>query len=272
MLTSRTPAGRLLLVVSAVLCLVLGATALVRLRGPAPLRPGEAAAQDRPGPVVLVPGYGGSTESLTALAGRLQRGGRDASVVALPGGGIGDLRAQADAVEAAVAAALARTAAPSVDLVGYSAGGVVARLWVEEYDGVRRARRVVTLGSPHHGASLAGVAAVFAPEACPQACQQLAPGSDLLDGLNSGDETPTGPAWVSVWTAQDETVTPVESARLAGAVDVRLQSVCADAVVAHGGLPRDPLPVGVVLRALDVVLPVAPSPADCVALRALGAA
>jgi hypothetical protein len=95
------------------------------------------------------------------------------------------------------------------------------------------------------------------------------PGSDLLDGLA---EAPAGPAWVSVWTAQDETVTPPESARLSGAVDVEVQQICPDARVTHGQLPRDPLVIGLVSRALGrSALVAAPPPAQCDALRALGA-
>ncbi len=67
---------------------------------------------------------------------------------------------------------------------------------------------------------------MFASGACPSACQELVPGSRLLDGLNAGDETPDGPGWMSVWTDQDTVVTPPDSARLAGAVEVVVQEVC----------------------------------------------
>lgn len=201
----------------------------------------DPVAQDQPGPVLLVPGYGGSTTALEALAARLIADGRDASVVALAGNGTGDLRAQAQVLAAAADDALTRTGADSVDVVGYSAGGVVTRLWLREYGGAAQARRVVTLGSPHHGTTVAGLAESVVPDQCPEACRQLVPGSDLLRALNAGDETPEGPVYVSIWTAQDETVTPPDSARLDGALNLVVQDICPAASVAHGQLPTDPL-------------------------------
>jgi pimeloyl-ACP methyl ester carboxylesterase len=136
----------------------------------------------------------------------------------------------------------------SVDIVGHSAGGVVARLWVQEHDGAHKARRVVTLGSPHHGATIAAAGVAAASAVCPTACQQLAPGSRLLGGLRM--PVPTPPRWLSVWTERDEIVTPPDSARLDGAVNVVVQSLCPDSVVGHGGLPTDPFVSALVLAAL----------------------
>ena len=97
---------------------------------------------------------------------------------------------------------------------------------------------MVTLGSPHHGTSLADLAgdarARPVPGRLPAAGHATAP---LLAALNRGDETPAGPTWVSIWTTQDETVTPPDSARLDGALNLPVQSVCADAQVGHGELP-----------------------------------
>ncbi|MCV2491367.1 lipase [Geodermatophilus sp. YIM 151500] len=221
--------------------------------------------QDEPGPVLVVPGYGGSTGAVQSLADRLTAAGRDATVVRWPGDGTGDLGAAAAELGRAARAALDRTGAAGVDVVGYSAGGVVARLWVDG-DGAGLTRRVVTLGSPHHGTTLADLAVDVAPASCPEGCRQLATGSDLLAALNAGDETPEGPTWVSVWTERDETVTPPESARLEGAVNVPVQAVCADARIGHGDLPRDPLVQEIVLEQLAGPAPVELTAADCVRL------
>jgi triacylglycerol esterase/lipase EstA (alpha/beta hydrolase family) len=214
--------------------------------------------QDKPGPVLLVPGYGGGTAALDRLAATLRAAGRTAIVVQLPGGGTGDLRVQARAVGVAARSALAG-GAPSVDVVGYSAGGVVVRLWVRDDGGATVTRRVVTLGAPHHGTDVAALAVAVVGSACPTACRQLTPGSPLLDRLNAGDETPAGPRWESIWTTGDELVTPADSARLTGALDVVVQDVCPGRQVGHGQLPTDPAVQRLVLAALGTALPHRPA-------------
>ena len=138
-----------------------------------------------------------------------------------------------------------------MDVVGYSAGGVVAGLWVARDDGAAKARRVVTLGSPLRGTTLAGSAVAFAPDACPVACRQLAPGSAEVRELATAGGGPPLP-WLSIWTTADQTVTPPDSARLDGAVDVALQDACGSGPVSHGQLPGDPMAVALVLRGLSV--------------------
>ncbi len=230
-------------------------------------RPSGYPAQDRLGTVLLVPGYGGGTGSLDVLAARIRAAGRQATVVQLPDGGIGDLNAQASVLDGYVSAAL--RGAPSVDLIGYSAGGVVVRLWVEEHDGAAKARRVITLGSPFHGTAVAAAGAAVGAAACPAACQQLIPGSTLLTQLDANAPAAGRPPWLSVWTQQDQTVVPPTSAELPGAVDVPVQSVCPDEQVSHSQLPTDPAVTGMVLRALGTPPPAAPAPSQCSALRAL---
>jgi triacylglycerol lipase len=218
-------------------------------------------AQDRPGPVLLVPGYGGQTGSLSVLAARIRATGRRAIVVRLPGSGTGSLITDAGVLNAAVERAL-RGGAPSVDVIGYSAGGVVALIWAREDDGGGKARRVVTLGSPFHGTRLASDAAGFLPGACPVACQQLVPGSPLLGQLTH-TAVPGRPRWLSLWTTDDEVVMPADSARLAGAVNVPVQSLCPGHQVSHTGLPTDPVVISLVLRAIGRG-PISPgTPADC---------
>ncbi len=217
--------------------------------------------QDKPGPVLLVPGYGGSTGSLSSLAARIRATGRAATVVPLPGSGTGSLRADAAVLNAAVTRALAH-GAPSVDIVGYSAGGVVALLWARRDDGIARARRIITLGSPFHGTELAAAAQSFVPSECPAACRQLVADSALLRSLDVSNAAGL-PPWLSLWTTDDAVVTPPGSARLPGAVNVPVQSLCPAARISHTQLPEDPDVTAMVLQALSAPRLQRPAAADC---------
>lgn len=251
-LEALSPQRRRVVLGAGVLILVLVAavavTAVVRSRSGS-----EPVPQDRPGPVLLLPGYGGNVGSLEPLAAALRSAGRTAVVVQPVGGGTGDLRTEAEHLGKVAADMLAGSGAASVDVIGYSAGGVVARLWVRDYGGDAMARRVLTLGSPQHGSSQAALGRDLTG-GCPLACEQLAPDSDLLRRLNAGDETPAGPLWATVRSTSDQVVTPVDSAALAGALNVVVQEMCPGARTPHGDLPRDP----VVLAALGSVLGVEP--------------
>jgi len=262
-LSALPPVRRRLLlgIVAALVAGVLVAVILVVVNRTGSSSAAGPVRQDQPGPVLLVPGYGGSTSALDVLAARLRSAGRQATVVRLPGDGTGDLRDQAAVLDRAARSAIAG-GAPSVDVVGYSAGGVVARLWAEEDGGADIARRIVTLGSPHHGTDIAALAGSLLPGQCPTACAELAPNSDLLTQLNAR-KMPPGPVWVSVWTEQDQVVTPPDSARLDGALNIPVQSVCAGAQLDHSNLPRDPFVQSLVLTALAPTRPAPPTPADC---------
>jgi triacylglycerol esterase/lipase EstA (alpha/beta hydrolase family) len=217
--------------------------------------------------VIVIPGYGGSVSMLDQLASVLRKSGRTTVVLALPDDATGDFRGQEQVLAAQVAKSMG-AGASSVDLVGYSAGGIVAALFVA--DQPSKVRRVVTIGSPLHGTGLAGLAAGFLPSACPQACQEMAPGSAVLKSLSAASPNVTGVPWLSMWTSLDEVVTPADSARFDGADNVELQSICADDQASHTTLPDDALVQGITVKALDSsTLPVPSfSASDCSSLRA----
>lgn len=262
MLDSLAPARRrtvLGAVALAVVLVVAATTAAVLAQRADRVDP---VAQDRLGPVLLVPGYGGATGGLERLAAGLQIGGRRTEVVR-PSDPTGDLRTQAAELGAVVDRLLA-AGAPSVDVVGYSAGGVVVRWWVEELGGASQARRVVTLASPHAGSDLAALGAGVGSAACPEACRQLDPDSDLLRRLPP-DEVSAGPRWTAVWTEDDRTVVPPDSGRLEGdgVLSYSLQSVCPGLVLAHADVPAHPVVAAAVEAALGTAAPAPPDPATC---------
>jgi hypothetical protein len=91
----------------------------------------------------------------------------------------------------------------------------------------------------------------------------------MLDRLQ-GTASATRPPWLSLWTTDDHVVQPPDSARLSGAVNVPLQSICPGVSIGHGGLPTAPLVVGIVLHTLHSTSLAPPQPSDCHSLQALG--
>src|SRR6266487_1988102 len=127
-LTALSPRRRLLLGMVALMVAVATVVSLlfafVLGRGP------SRAPHSRIVPVLLVPGYGGTPSSLDTLATQLRRAGRQVTVIGLPDDGTGEIGASAAVLGTAVAKAMAAAGADHVDLVGYSAGGLVVRAFL----------------------------------------------------------------------------------------------------------------------------------------------
>ena len=214
-------------------------------------------------PVLLIHGYGGGPASMAALERVLESRGRRVISVALPNGGRGDIAVSAGAVEAIVE----DEGTTEVDIVGFSAGGLVARTFLEQADG--EIRSLVFLGTPHHGTRLAGLATSLDPSLCARACREMVPGSRFLRNLNEGRNLPPGTSSVNIYSADDGVVTPPRSARLEGARNVLVQDVCPGARVAHTRLVSDPIALGLVVDALEAGSG-AFDPRSCEDVRRLG--
>ena len=220
-----------------------------RVPGP-PGRPPRRCPRTGPVRCCWCPGYGGSTDR-AERAGRTRCGPRGKDVRSCEPARRRRSATCADQAARWLAAAAPggapRTGAPSVDVVGYSAGGVVARLWVERL----RRRRARPAGSSRSARrstapTLAALGALFAG-ACPPACQQLAPDQRAAGRAQPGDETP-GRAGLVV-SHLDRRRTRWCSRRTrpgsTGALNLdRAERLRRRSTVNHGGLPTDPLVAG----------------------------
>ncbi|MCW2798860.1 MAG: estB [Aeromicrobium sp.] len=263
MLDSLPPQHRRLVLVltSALLLAAIVAAALVVVRSH-DNRVGPVA-QDKPGPVVLIPGYGGNTALLAPMVEALRAQHRLVTVFTPTQGESGDLRVQARLLKVLVNRALHNTGASSVDVVGYSAGGIIARLWVRDFGGAKVARRVLTISSPNHGTAQANITAITIGGACPASCVQMSKGSDLLRRLDAGDETPAGPRWITIRSSSDLVVTPTSSAMLTGALNLLVQTGCPAARTAHSGMPAHPYVLAALGSTLGSGPPKAPTDVPC---------
>ncbi len=120
----------------------------------------------------------------------------------------------ADRLAARIHDVVALTGVSQVTLVAHSMGGLVSRAYLREYGGAK-VRKLITLGSPHHGTLHAYLAGGTNGK-------QMRPRNAWLRSLN---QTSVSVPFVSVYSVHDTVITPQDSSRVSGAVNVELQGV-----------------------------------------------
>jgi len=68
-----------------------------------------------------------------------------------------------------------------IDLLGFSMGGLISRLWLQRLEGVKRTNRFISLGAPHQGT----YTAQFIPPWLLKGVAEMKRGSSLIKELNS---------------------------------------------------------------------------------------
>ncbi len=98
------------------------------------------------------------------------------------------------------------TGATKVHLVGHSLGGLISRLYIQQYGGDELVHTCVTLGTPHNGTYTAYVGRG-------PAARDLRPGSELITRLDAtARETPV--RFVSYYSNLDALVVPASGAKI----------------------------------------------------------
>jgi triacylglycerol lipase len=110
-----------------------------------------------------------------------------------------------------------------IDIVGHSAGGLIARYWMLELGGAPRVDRFVSLGTPHHGTE----SARLWPFA---STRDLVPGAALLARLHARAALAAGVRHVCIVAENDLMVRPPANATLPGSDVHRLDGL------GHNGL------------------------------------
>ena len=203
-------------------------------RPPPPRR--RAVPQDQPGPVLLVPGYGGSVSELNQLAAALRCPGqgrhRRTAARQRPG------RPARPGPRRSLRQRPRHEPAPARPRWTWSAtppAGWWPATGCRTSAGAAQTRRLVTLGlaAPRHRDRRAGHAV---RRRVPGRLPAAAAHQPAAGRPGPATEPQGGPRVVSIWTTQDDVVLPPDSARLAGALNLTVQSVCPGSQ----GAPRRP--------------------------------
>ena len=174
-------------------------------------------------PVLLLHGYGcncGYWAQLTPMldAERISYAAVDLEPV------LGSIDDYLQSVEQAVASLCTKTNAPKVIIVAHSMGGLVARAYLRTH-GAACIAHVFTLGTPHHGTSLANMGVGRNAAQMRRSNHPDAPESAWLRQLAASEPAATRALITSFYTHHDNIVAPQTSSALPGARNIEFGGV-----------------------------------------------
>ena len=167
--------------------------------------------------------------------------------------GTRSVRSSATSFAAVVAQVRAFTGAATVDVVGFSQGGLVLRTALR-YDGLAAVVQTAALISPSFHGTTSALVSSFPGGVC-GACTDQAAGSALLTGLAAGGDLDGAVRYAVAVTSTDVIVTPWQRQIPDGPAD-RVRSVvldqrCPKTQIRHQDMARDRRVVGWVVAALN---------------------
>jgi len=199
---------------------------------PMPARLSTAAPMPAPrtaDPIILVSGFANTVSpGWNQWRQSLVADGFDVYVIDLPTNGLGDMYDAARMVAEFIDEVKRRTGRRKVDVVGFSEGGLLARMAVSEYGRAGDVDRIITLASPNNGLSADRLANTFSyvpilGNATPLSIEQLLSGSRLIHDLTAADAglRRNGPVrYASIHSRSFDGATSPSSAHLDGALDI----------------------------------------------------
>ena len=130
-------------------------------------------------PLVLVHGLWDTPQVFHRLIQRIDQPDRPLLAPHLPHGlGVVPLRELARRLDQHILQQFGRET--TIDLLGFSMGGVIGRIWLQELRGAERTDRFFSVGSPQNGT----LAALAVPRRLLAGVADMKPASDLLKQLN----------------------------------------------------------------------------------------
>ncbi|WP_308102895.1 MULTISPECIES: alpha/beta fold hydrolase [unclassified Nocardia] len=157
---------------------------------------------------------------------------------------------------------LAATHAEKVDMVGFSQGANVTRMYINKMGGAPKVDQWIGLASPTYGGvmydlvpvvqAVPGGLEVFEKLTSTAAVEQ-AQGSPVMVELNRGGDTVPGVRYVTVGSKVDEMIQPFGNIALRGpgARNIALQDLCPEDQTGHFNMVYDPFVQQLLLQLLD---------------------
>ena len=129
-----------------------------------------------------------------------------------------------------------------LDILGFSMGGIIGRYWIKKFNGYKRTRSFITVGSPHNGT----LASQLIPKYPFRGISEMKINSLLLRDLSNYDYLLNGINCISFFTYWDLMVFPGWRANLNSGEKISLE------IYKHKNLVRNPIAVERIIERLIV--------------------
>jgi triacylglycerol esterase/lipase EstA (alpha/beta hydrolase family) len=192
-------------------------------------------------PVLLVHGYGCNSGYWHSMSEALQKANIAHHAIDLEPV-IGGIDEYVPLIHRGIESLCNETGFDKVVIVAHSMGGLASRAYLRDH-GCKRIARLITLGTPHHGTSLAhfGVG-LNTHQMRWTATEQEGLASEWLRTLKAGENAAIYHLIVSIYSHHDNIISPQTSSHLEGAKNIELNGV------GHVALGFDPDVQAMVIR------------------------
>ena len=127
-----------------------------------------------------------------------------------------------------------------IDILGFSMGGIIARYWIKKFNGYRKTKRFISVGSPHHGT----LTAQLVPKNFLKGISEMKINSSLLKELSDYDYLLTKIDCVSFYTRWDFMVFPGWRAKLPIGKKFNLN------IYKHRNLVKNPIAIDAIVNSI----------------------
>ncbi len=127
-----------------------------------------------------------------------------------------------------------------LDILGFSMGGIIGRYWIKKFNGYKRTRKFITVGSPHNGT----LTSQLVPKYPFRGIYEMKMNSLLLRELSKYDFLLKGINCISFFTYWDLMVFPGWRANLNSGEKISLK------IFKHKNLVRNPEAVEIIIERL----------------------
>ncbi len=127
-----------------------------------------------------------------------------------------------------------------IDILGFSMGGIIGRYWINKFNGYKRTKRFITIGSPHNGT----LASQLVPKYPFRGISEMKINSSLLRDLSKYDYFLNDIDCISFFTFWDLMVFPGWRAHLNVGEKISLK------ILKHRNLVRNPVAVERIIERL----------------------